>query len=150
MFQHILVLWDGSEIAERAFEVATDLGAVYNAQITAVCVVQPPQRQRHSWLISPRHDRGHHHGNAWPRGDEVQALFTDRHIENHPPPCECQFQLIHGYDVVNDVLALAHEHGSDLVVIGHHHAHAPHHIFPHGLTERLMFSGQVPVLVVGE
>jgi len=147
MFQQILVLWDGSDLAERAFAIASDLGAVYGAEITAVCVVERSRSPRRPATAARRHhDR--QAGRPLPSGDPVQALFAQRHVHDRTEPCHAELRVIHGDDVVADLLDLAHEHGSDLVVVGHHREHAPHHVFPHGLAERLVFSSRLPVLVV--
>jgi nucleotide-binding universal stress UspA family protein len=148
MFQHILVLWDGSDLSERAFAIARDLGQVYGAEVTAVCVVERPRSHRRT-LISRRHHHGRRGGSPLSTGDPVQALFAERHADDRAGPRPAELTLVHGHDVVADLLELAYEHGSDLVVVGHHSRHGPDHILPHGLTERLLQSAALPVLVVG-
>jgi nucleotide-binding universal stress UspA family protein len=151
MFQQILVLWDGSDLSERAFAIAHDLGGVYGAELMAVCVVERPRSDRRS-LKRSHHDQARPAGAPLPSAAPVHELFMQRHqfsTDDQPEPFRVEFRAIHGDDVVTDLLNLAHEHGSDLVVVGHHHEHPSQHMFPRGLTERLLFSAQLPVLVVG-
>jgi len=148
MFQHILVLWDGSDLSERAFAIASDLGDVYGAEITAVCVVERP-RSHHRTLTGRHHHHTRRSGSPLSTGDPVQALFAERHTDDRAGQHPAELMVVYGHDVVADLLDLAYEHGSDLVVVGHHSHHRPDHILPHGLTERLLLSAALPVLVVG-
>jgi len=42
MFKHILIAYDGSEPAEKAFDHALDLAAKYHASLDVVAIARPP------------------------------------------------------------------------------------------------------------
>lgn len=42
MFQRILLAWDGSEVAPRAFDLAIDLTRRYGGELHAVSVANSP------------------------------------------------------------------------------------------------------------
>jgi len=42
MFQQILLAWDGSEVALRAFDVAIDITRRYDAELVAVSIAYSP------------------------------------------------------------------------------------------------------------
>lgn len=149
MFQQIFVMWDGSEPAEHAFAIASDMALVYGADVTAVCVVERSQPEHRSLpLSSHRHDHPPA-GQALASANQAQALFTERHVREEPESGRCQLEVVYGHDVVSDLLSLAHEHAADLIVVGHHSHPSPQRLLPHGLTERLMLAAEIPLLVVG-
>jgi len=43
MFQHILIAYDGSQPADKAFDVAVDLARKYSATLAVVAVARPPE-----------------------------------------------------------------------------------------------------------
>ena len=69
MFQQIFVMWDGSELAERAFAIASDMATTYEADVTAVCVVERPHSEH-----GPLHSRHHDH----PRAGHARARRVAR------------------------------------------------------------------------
>jgi len=151
MFQQIFVMWDGSELAERAFGIATDMATVYDADVTAVCVVERPHPEHRSFPLASRHEAHPRAGHALASANRAQALFAEKHVRTAPEAGHCQLEVVYGHDVVSDLLNLAHEHAADLIVVGHHCSpNSQHlHLLPHGLTERLMLSAEIPLLVVG-
>lgn len=149
MFQQIFVMWDGSELAERAFEIASEMAAVYEADVTAVCVVERPGPEHRSLPIGPLHHDHPRAGHALASANKAQAMFAERHVGTDTEPSRCQLEIVYGHDVVSDLLDLAHEHGADLIVVGHHCHPSSQHLLPHGLTEHLMLTSEVPLLVVG-
>ena len=42
MFQRIMLAWDGSEVALRAFDVAIDVTRRYEAELVAVSIAYSP------------------------------------------------------------------------------------------------------------
>ena len=58
--------------------------------------------------------------------------------------------IIEGDHPAEDLLRYAHEHGFDLVVVGHHRSRRPGRFLLHGLAERLIAHAEMPVLVVSD
>lgn len=52
--------------------------------------------------------------------------------------------------VARDVAAFAHEHGYDLIVVGHHPPERSHRVFTHDIARELVDLADIPVLVVAE
>jgi nucleotide-binding universal stress UspA family protein len=149
MFQQIFVMWDGSELAERAFAIASDMAIRYEADVTAVCVVERSHPQHRSLPLASHHPDHPRAGHALASANKAQALFAERHAGGGPEASRYQLEIVYGHDVVSDLLDLAHEHAADLIVVGHHCHPSTQHLLPHGLTERLMLSAEIPLLVVG-
>jgi nucleotide-binding universal stress UspA family protein len=130
VFQRILVVWDGTEPAERAFAMGIDVGTRYEAEIVAASVVPPdhPAEQAPARLAE---------------------LWAQRHAAGDRRGCAVSHKIIEGRHTGADLLAYAHEHAFDLVVIGHHHDPKPGVLVLHGVTEHLISAAELPVLVVG-
>jgi nucleotide-binding universal stress UspA family protein len=126
MFQRILVAWDGSELAERALEMAVDIACTYEAEIVAASVLAPA-------------------------GDPhlLESAFARAYQECADRGVEVEHQIIEGGHPAHDLLEYAHEHGFDLLVIGHHRHDRPEGIRLHGMTQHLVSAAQLPMLVVG-
>ena len=123
MFQRILAFWDGSDVSERALEAALDVASKYGAEVVAASVV--------------------------PLGEKtsLESLFAERHGPHRA--VQLSHQLIQGRKPSECLLAYAHEHAFDLVVVGHHHHPKPGVVILHGVTEQLISEADLPVLVVG-
>jgi nucleotide-binding universal stress UspA family protein len=50
----------------------------------------------------------------------------------------------------HDLVEFAHEHGFDLLVVGHHPPERSHRIFSHDIAQEIVREADVPVLVVAE
>jgi nucleotide-binding universal stress UspA family protein len=108
MFKHILVAYDGSEPAEKAFRLGCDLARALRAKLTVLAVTRPPeigadieteaiidsgQRQLKHLLRELSHR---------PETTDVQLLFVTR--IGHP---------------AEQVLRYADEHHVDHLIVGH-------------------------------
>jgi len=123
MFQRILTLWDGSDVSERALSAALDLASKYDAEVLATSVVAP--------------------GEPTP----LESLFAERHGSHGG--VALSHEVIEGRNPSEDLLAYAHEHAFDLLVVGHHHHPKPGVLVLHGVTEHVISDADLPVLVVG-
>ncbi len=141
MFQRILIAWDGSELALRAFDVAIDLTRRYEAELVAVSVAHAPS----------------HAETAADRGESVDAAH--RYLEQsfdevtdraQRAGVDVEHLIVDGEDPAHALLEYAHRHGFDLIVCGHHHEHRAGRLLLKGLTQRLVAKAQIPVLVVSE
>lgn len=108
MFKHLLVAYDGSEPALRAFHYAAGLARTYGAALTVLAVARPPEvgadveteaviessRQYHETLVR-----------ALASQPEAQGLTVDYRVAiGHP---------------AEQIIAQAETSGADLIVLGH-------------------------------
>lgn len=141
MFQRILIAWDGSRPAQRAFAVALDLARRYDAELCAVSVAHSPAH------AETEDDRLESVEAARRHLVESLARVRDRADRIGVP---LEQVVIEGDHPADDLLRYAHEHGFDLLVAGHHRETRPGRLLLHGLIERLVAACSIPVLVVGE
>jgi nucleotide-binding universal stress UspA family protein len=139
MFQEILVAWDGSRPAERAFDLALDLARRYGAELVAASVAH-----------SPAH--------AETEGDRLESVDaavrylreTFEHFVDRADRAgvDVRQEIVEGDHPAQDLLAYAREHGFDLVVVGHHRGRRAGRFVLHGVAERLIAAAEIPVLIV--
>lgn len=141
MIQRILLGWDGSPPAKRALDIAVDLARRYDAEIVAVSVA-----------YSPAH--------AETEDDRLESVHAARRYLTETLDAvrdradrigvDLEHVVIEGIHPSEEIANYAHEHGFDLVVVGHHRRRRAGRFLLHGLAERLLRSADMPVLVVGE
>ena len=142
MLQQILIAWDGSRPALRAYDTALDLARRYDAELTAVSVAHSPAH------AETRADRAESVDAARAYLEETLAAVRDR-AERVGVPLD--HQIIEGAHPAEDILGYAHEHGFDLVVAGHHRGRRrPGRLVLHGLADRLVAHADLPVLIAGD
>jgi len=56
--------------------------------------------------------------------------------------------VVEGDSPADDIVQYAHEHGIDLVVVGHHRTRRAGRFLLHGLADRMIAQAEMPVLVV--
>lgn len=141
MFQRILLAWDGSDVALRAFDVAIDVTRRYEAELVAVSVAYSPA----------------HAETAPDRSESAQAArrylkqsFDEVIDRAHRAGVEVEHQIIDGDTPVRALLQYVHEHGFDLIVCGHHHERRVGRLLLKGVTQELVAGAPIPVLVVSE
>lgn len=139
MFQQILLAWDGSPPAEWAFDVALDVARRYDAYLVAASVAHSPA----------------HAETAGDRRESVEAArrYLEETFERVRDRAErvgvnVDHAIIEGDEPAADILRYAHEHGFDLLVIGHHHRNRSGRFLIHGLAETTVEAADLPVLVV--
>jgi nucleotide-binding universal stress UspA family protein len=141
MFQRILIAWDGSRPARRALDVGIDLARRYEADVVAVSVAHSPghaetEADRVESVEAARLYLTDTFGRVRDRADRIGVPLEQVVIESDHP--------------AEDLLGYAHDHGFDLIVAGHHRGSRSGRLLLHGLTERLVAAGTIPVLVVGD
>jgi nucleotide-binding universal stress UspA family protein len=138
MFQQILLAWDGSEVALRAFDVAIDITRRYDAELVAVSIAYSPA---HAETASDRQqtaDAAHRY---------LTQTFNDVIDRAHRVGVEVSHEIIDGDTPADALTSYAHEHGFDLIVCGHHPSRRAGRLLLRGITRQLI-EGPVPVLVV--
>jgi nucleotide-binding universal stress UspA family protein len=140
MFQRILLAWDGSPAAERAFNVAIDLARRYDAELVAASVAHSPvhaetEADRRESVDAAREYLSQTLDEISDRAQRVGVPFEHVILEGEHP--------------AETLLDFAHEHAFDLFATGHHRDGRAGRFLVHGLAERLVSAGEIPVLVVG-
>jgi nucleotide-binding universal stress UspA family protein len=141
MIQRILLAWDGSPVALRAFDAAIDLARRYDAELIAVSIANAPldaetSADRDDSASAARRYLEASFGEVRDRAERAGVGVEHRTIEASAPG-----------------QALAHharEHGFDLIVCGHHHPHRAGRLLLRGVSEDLLAITTTPVLVISE
>jgi nucleotide-binding universal stress UspA family protein len=141
MFQRILIAWDGSEVALRAFDVAIDVTRRYGAELVAVSIAYSPA---HAEIAADREesaDAAHRY---------LQDTFREVSDRAERAGVDVEHQIIEGETPARALLDHAHEHGFDLLVCGHHHSRRAGRMLLRGVTQDLLADATIPVLVVSD
>jgi nucleotide-binding universal stress UspA family protein len=141
MFQRILVVWDGSPPAKRALDLAVGVARRYQAEIVAASVAHAPmhaetEEDRHESIDAVRRFVVETFERVRDRAERAGVPISHVVLEAEEP--------------VEEIVGYAHEHGFDLVVVGHHRTRLIGRFFLHGLAERLTVVADLPVLVVAD
>ncbi|HLY86492.1 MAG TPA: universal stress protein [Gaiellaceae bacterium] len=139
MFNQILIAWDGSPPSEWAFDAALDLARRYEAQLRAVSVAHSPAH------AETREDRQESVDAARRYLDETFEQVRDRADR---AGVSVDHVIVEGDNPASDILGYAHEHGFDLLVVGHHRKTRSGRFLIHGLTAETIEASEIPVLVV--
>ncbi|MGD1051940.1 MAG: universal stress protein [Solirubrobacteraceae bacterium] len=141
MFQRILIAWDGSELSLRAFDAAIDVARRYGAELVAVSVAYSPAHaetdadRRESSDASRRY---------------LQESFSDVADRAERVGTTVEHTILDGEAAADVLVAYAREHGFDLIVCGHHHSRRAGRLLLHGVADRLLEDGRIPLLVIGD
>jgi len=139
MFRRILIAWDGSPPAEWAFDAALDVARRFNAELCAISVAHSPAH------AETEEDRRESVADARRYLEESYAPVKDRAERAGVAVDQI---VIEGEEPAAAILDYAHEHGFDLLVIGHHRKSRSRRFLIHGLTSKTMDTADLPVLVV--
>lgn len=139
MFNQILLAWDGSPPAELAFDAALDLARRYDAELCAASVAHSPAH------AETGDDRRESVDAARRYLEETFAQVRDR---AERAGVAVDHVILEGDDPAAVILGYAHEHGFDLLVIGHHRKSRSGRFLIHGLTAKTIDAAELPVLVV--
>ncbi len=141
MFQRILLAWDGSEVALRAFDVAIDLTRRYEAELVAVSVAYSPAHAETGADRAESTDAAHRY---------LQSTFDEVKDRAERAGVEIDHQIVEGETPARALLDYVHEHGFDLIVSGHHHERRAGRLLLTGITQHLLAGAPVPMLVVSD
>jgi nucleotide-binding universal stress UspA family protein len=141
MFQRILIAWDGSTVAVRAFDTAIDVTRRYDAELVAASIAYSPA---HAETHSDREEST----------EAAHRYLTDSFAEVRDRAERAGITVTHeivdGPDPAAALQGYAHEHGFDLIVCGHHHSRRAGRLLLRGVAQQLIQDAHTPVLVVGE
>jgi nucleotide-binding universal stress UspA family protein len=141
MFQRILLAWDGSELAVRAFDVAIDVTRRYDAELVAVSVAYTPAHAETAADRSETSDAAHRY---------LESTFAEVADRATRAGVDVSHEIIDGDTPARALLEHVHSYGFDLIVCGHHHDGRAGRLLLTGITQDLLDAGAVPVLVVND
>jgi nucleotide-binding universal stress UspA family protein len=141
MIQRILIAWDGSPVALRAFDAAIDLARRYDAELIAVSIANAPldaetTADRDDSAGAARHYLDASFAEVKDRAERTGVGVEHRTIEASAP--------------ARALADYAREHGFDLIVCGHHRSRRAGRLLLRGVSQDLLAITTTPVLVVNE
>jgi nucleotide-binding universal stress UspA family protein len=141
MFQRILIAWDGSPVALRAFDVAIDITRRYDAELVAVSIAYSPA---HTETPADREESA--------AAAHVYLRETFREVADRAERAgvSVEHQIVDGEATAPTLAAYAHEHGFDLLVCGHHHGRRAGRLLLRGVSQDLLGATAVPILIVSD
>lgn len=141
MFQRILLAWDGSDLALRAFDVAIDLTRRYEAELVAVSIAYSPA---HAETAADRAETSHA-ARAY-----LESTFTEVADRASRAGVDVTHEIVEGDTPARALADHADRHGFDLIACGHHHNGRAGRLLLTGLTQDLLRSSRIPLLIVGD
>jgi nucleotide-binding universal stress UspA family protein len=141
MFQRILIAWDGSKVALRAFDVAIDMTRRYDAELVAVSIAYSPAHAETAADRQESSDAAYRY---------LQDTFQEVSDRAERVGVDVEHQIIAGETPARALLDHAHEHGFDLLVCGHHHSRRAGRLLLRGVIQHLLADTTIPVLVVSD
>lgn len=108
MFKHILIAYDGSEPAEKAFDYALDLAAKYRASLDVVAIARPPDFAEDVETEALL--------------EQVQEHFQEQFAQLRERAARCgvtpEFNVVVGHPA-EQIVKEAEEKSVDLILVGH-------------------------------
>ncbi|HUY59947.1 MAG TPA: universal stress protein [Solirubrobacteraceae bacterium] len=111
MFQRILVAWDGSEVALRAFDLAIDLTRRYGAELVVVSIAYSPAHAETAADREETEQAAHRY---------LTQTFAEVLDRAERAGVSVEHQIINGDPAAQALDDYAQRHGFDLIVCGHH------------------------------
>jgi nucleotide-binding universal stress UspA family protein len=139
MFQQILLAWDGSDVALRAFDFAIDLTRRYQGDLVAVSIAYSPAHAETDADREESSEAAHRY---------LTQTFNEVQDRAERAGVTVTHTIIDGDTPTKALVSYAHEHGFDLIVCGHHHAGRAGRLLLRGVTHELVEATNIPVLVI--
>lgn len=140
MFQRILLAWDGSEVALRAFDAAIDITRHYDAELVAVSIAHSPANAETAADREETVKAAHRY---------LEQTFAEVIDRAHRAGIDVTHEIIDGRTPSSALLDYAHDHGFDLIVCGHHRSGRAGRLLLKGVAEDLLENG-APILVIND
>ena len=141
MFQRILIAWDGSPVALRAFDAAIDLARRYDAELVAISIAGAPA------AAETAADREESVGAA---RRYLETTFADVRDRAERAGVAVEHEIVEASAPAEALADYSHEHGFDLLVCGHHRAKRAGRLLLRGISQSLLATIDVPMLVISE
>ena len=140
MFQRILLAWDGSEVALRAFDAAIDITRRYDAELVAISIAYTPA---HAETTADRNET------AKAAHQYLTQTFDDVIDRAHRAGVKVSHEIVDGQTPAKALLDYAHTHAFDLIVCGHHHGGRVGRLLLKDVAAELIDNG-APILVIND
>jgi nucleotide-binding universal stress UspA family protein len=141
MFQQILLAWDGSDVALRAFDFAIDLARRYEGDLVAVSIAYSPAHAETDADRRESTDAAHRY---------LSSTFEEVKDRAERAGVTVTHEIVEGDTPTKALVDYAHEHGFDLIVCGHHHSRRAGRLLLRGVTHDLLEATSIPLLVISE
>ncbi len=137
MIQHILVAYDGSEPAEKAFNFALDLAVKYQAKLSVLAVARPPELAEDVETEAILE-------NAQERFEKIfKVLMTRAQIQNITP----LFKISVGHPA-EQIVYYAEEQRIDHIVMGHRGKTIFHRWLVGSVAKQVMIYAPCPITIM--
>ncbi|MEO7160230.1 MAG: universal stress protein [Polaromonas sp.] len=145
MFKNILLATDGSEVSERAAQIAADMARIHGARLTALYVVDP-----YPYLGI---------GESNPLGFQSYMAAAHEHAtQAHAKVAELcsqggaavalQARIAEDLTAAEGIVQTAKDEGADLIVMGSHGRTGLARFMVGSVTTKVLATSTVPVLIV--
>ncbi len=141
MFARVLLAWDGSPVALRAFDFAIDITRRNEAELVAVSIAYSPT---HAETSADREE------STQAAERYLASTFQEVADRAERAGIGVDHEIIAAETPAHALSAYAHEHGFDLIVCGHHHARRAGRLLLRGVAHDLIEATAIPVLVVSD
>jgi nucleotide-binding universal stress UspA family protein len=141
MFQRILLAWDGSAIALRAFDIGIDLARRTGVELVAVSIAYSPAHAETDADRAESEDAARRY---------LEQTFANVRDRAERAGVEVGHEILVGDEPSEVLLEHCRGHGFDLIITGHHRANRAGRLLLRDLAPKLVANATVPVLVVGE
>jgi len=141
MFSHILIAWDASPEARRAFEYGQEIAERFTARVDLVSIAQAPEHVRNE----SERERNLAEARAFyeEQAGSLLASARERGIELH-------FRVVAGGHPAEGILKVAHQTGADLIIMGRRGKSAAQRFMIGSVSDRVSRYAGCPVLIVGK
>ncbi len=134
MIHKILVAYDGTDAADRAFEVALDVARRIDAQLHVVAVASAAEIETHVMLDRLR--------------IECAAYLEPLYARGSAARVDVEVEVAEGVPA-GEIAAAARRIGADLIVIGHRHRSLLQRCMGASVAKRVLDRAPCDVLVAG-
>jgi nucleotide-binding universal stress UspA family protein len=137
MFRTVLVGYDGSKQAEKAFEAGLEIAVKFGAKLLAISIVRPPEPAAEGELTAVIDDAKEHFEDAF---SKLRAAAASRGVA-------LETEVDVGHPAEQLVLA-AERHHADLIVMGRRGKSTFKRWMLGSISERVLGYAHCPVLVI--
>lgn len=137
MIKHILVAYDGSEPAQKAFGFAVDLAGKYKAALTAIAVSRPPDFAEEVETRAILENSLEHY----------RRLLHSLRRKAAADGVDLEVEVMVGHPA-EQIIRQAEQHGVDLIVVGHRGKSFFERWRLGSVSQRVLQYAHCPVLVV--